>query len=293
MWKYNHTDEMYTGKYDRSEKLYHSDVYLGQDYTDGIYHFKYIKREKKNGKWVYYYKDDLTDQRKKDLLKAETKLLVAKGKSKIANTKRNIAEKIYDKGPEFLKKPKTTHDKKTNTTTISHPFKNKLDSLKSDALIKSNHVKSFSTDVKNAKYQLSESKKKDEKRKKAAKKVIKFLNKLSNAGYKVKKTLDTKALEALSKGHIKYGKTVKKNKTGGEDTKVVKRSNKLLSEGRSSSTTFTGSYNWSGGSGTMKPTTYNDREESYGKIAQAYDDTKKKLYKKYKKKYEKTYGKSK
>lgn len=72
MWEYNHTDEMYTGKYDRSEKLYHSDVYLGQDYTDGIYHFKYIKREKVNGKWVYYYKDDLTATAQKNYNQAQS-----------------------------------------------------------------------------------------------------------------------------------------------------------------------------------------------------------------------------
>lgn len=40
-------------------ELYHSDVYLGKDYSDGIRHFKYIKREKlPNGKWKYYYKDN-------------------------------------------------------------------------------------------------------------------------------------------------------------------------------------------------------------------------------------------
>ena len=47
MWKFNHTNEMYTGRYDRSESLAHSDVYLGQDYSDGIRHWKYIKKVKK------------------------------------------------------------------------------------------------------------------------------------------------------------------------------------------------------------------------------------------------------
>jgi hypothetical protein len=40
------------------DELFHSDIYLGKDFSDGIQHFKYIKREKKNGKWVYYYQDD-------------------------------------------------------------------------------------------------------------------------------------------------------------------------------------------------------------------------------------------
>ena len=40
------------------DEIFHSDIYLGKDFSDGIQHFKYIKREKKNGKWVYYYQDD-------------------------------------------------------------------------------------------------------------------------------------------------------------------------------------------------------------------------------------------
>lgn len=47
------------------DELYHSDTYLGEDYTDGIHHWKYIKRERINGKWRYYYKDDKLDSLKK------------------------------------------------------------------------------------------------------------------------------------------------------------------------------------------------------------------------------------
>lgn len=36
-------------------ELYHSDRYLGADYSNGIKHYKYIKRERINGRWVYYY----------------------------------------------------------------------------------------------------------------------------------------------------------------------------------------------------------------------------------------------
>ena len=43
-------------------ELYHSDIYLGQDFSDGVKHWKYIKREKKNGRWVYYYKNDKLDK---------------------------------------------------------------------------------------------------------------------------------------------------------------------------------------------------------------------------------------
>ena len=39
-------------------ELYHSDKYLGADYSDGIKHWKYVKREPiGNGKYRYYYTD--------------------------------------------------------------------------------------------------------------------------------------------------------------------------------------------------------------------------------------------
>jgi hypothetical protein len=34
----------------------HSDTYLGEDYiSPNLVHWKYIKKERKNGRWVYYY----------------------------------------------------------------------------------------------------------------------------------------------------------------------------------------------------------------------------------------------
>ena len=53
------------------DELYHSEIYLGKDYSDGVKHFKYIKREMKNGRWVYYYSNDLEKQR--DILKDNIK----------------------------------------------------------------------------------------------------------------------------------------------------------------------------------------------------------------------------
>lgn len=63
---YKSTNEMFN-----NSSLYHSDEYLGEDYTDGIKHWKYYRREKlSNGKWRYYYRDknDLiyTSDSKKD-----------------------------------------------------------------------------------------------------------------------------------------------------------------------------------------------------------------------------------
>lgn len=51
------------------ETLMHSDTYLGLDFSNDLAHWKYIKKERKNGRWVYYYKDealDKLDQKKKE-----------------------------------------------------------------------------------------------------------------------------------------------------------------------------------------------------------------------------------
>jgi len=71
MWKYQQTNDMFIKHSD--PELYHSDTYLGKDFSDGIKHWKYIKRERKNGRWVYYYKDDKLNKLEKDYLKARSK----------------------------------------------------------------------------------------------------------------------------------------------------------------------------------------------------------------------------
>lgn len=65
MWQYQNTDELYhANMYKNMNKksnheLYHSDIYLGKDFSDGIKHWKYIKRIKMaNGKWRYVYRDE-------------------------------------------------------------------------------------------------------------------------------------------------------------------------------------------------------------------------------------------
>ena len=68
MWKYNYTDEMYTGQYWSSNELCHRQ-------------HKYIKRVKVNGKWRYYYKDTVEKEysnAKKGFESAENKYIVAR-----------------------------------------------------------------------------------------------------------------------------------------------------------------------------------------------------------------------
>lgn len=78
MWKYVHTDDMYRGLVSDNNGLYHSDTYLGQDYSDGIRHYKYLKKIKtSSGKWRYIYDEsELKNEQKKidALKKVRTKL---------------------------------------------------------------------------------------------------------------------------------------------------------------------------------------------------------------------------
>lgn len=61
---------------DNETELYHSGIYLGKDYSDGIKHWKYIKKERKNGHWVYYYDGSLDRQR--DIKKGEFEYGISK-----------------------------------------------------------------------------------------------------------------------------------------------------------------------------------------------------------------------
>lgn len=55
-----------------SNRLYHSDIYLGQDFSDGIKHYKYLKKVKSSsGKWRYIYDESemRNEEKKIELLK--------------------------------------------------------------------------------------------------------------------------------------------------------------------------------------------------------------------------------
>lgn len=80
--------------------IYRSNVYLGADYSDSIQHFKYIKREQKNGKWVYYYNtSDLNKQ--SNILRKNIKSEKNMIKNKTTYTNPQTGQKF---GPEHYKK---------------------------------------------------------------------------------------------------------------------------------------------------------------------------------------------
>ena len=78
-WKY--------GQNKSNSVLMHSDTYLGEDYSDGIKHYKYIKKEKKNGKMRYYYHD--TDLEDADRAAKETYDEAQKLRNKVLKSKDN------------------------------------------------------------------------------------------------------------------------------------------------------------------------------------------------------------
>ena len=59
----------------RKQELIHSDVYLGEEHDDGLMHWKYIKREKVNGKWRYYYTDTGVKDIQKKFFEADDDLI--------------------------------------------------------------------------------------------------------------------------------------------------------------------------------------------------------------------------
>lgn len=66
-----------------NKELYHSDIYLGEEYSDGIKHYKYLKKVKtSSGKWRYIYDETELKNAKnkmKELEKARKKLEDRKG----------------------------------------------------------------------------------------------------------------------------------------------------------------------------------------------------------------------
>lgn len=84
--------------YFNSEELFHSETYLGADYSDGLQHFKYIRRYRnRKGKWTYVYANKGThNQIVSDLRVAE----MHRSDEKSEKTKSDNSYKRY----EFYKK---------------------------------------------------------------------------------------------------------------------------------------------------------------------------------------------
>ena len=96
------------------ETLFHSDTFLGDEFSDEMYHWKYIKREKKNGKWVYYYDTSELDKFNKGET-VETEKTDSSGRRIHTSTKYEKSDKLFDR--------KSNYEIKTNGSTHSNTTK--------------------------------------------------------------------------------------------------------------------------------------------------------------------------
>lgn len=176
MWRYRHTDEMYHSAVNNHDKnvLYHSDVYLGATFSDGIYHWKYVKREKRNGKWVYYYSDPTYDKAKNTYNAVDKRLKSAESKLVSANTHN---QKVHS-NPNS-----TVEDKDRADIELQKVYKEYESITKSHAKAKKNWEKEQSKKTRG---------------KAIADRVIKIANKASDTHYRAKKIVN-EILKKLSK----------------------------------------------------------------------------------------------
>ena len=101
----------------KSDELYHSDTYLGEEYADdSLCHWKYVKKYKVGDKWRYVYKSELSntthDTPKKMTEDEMTEYIPIKTYNLKSGTKRYVYLSADGK------KIKDTHEK-ISTTKVS------------------------------------------------------------------------------------------------------------------------------------------------------------------------------
>lgn len=83
----------------------------GQLYnTDDLRHWKYVKREKKNGKWRYYYKNSELDNAKKEYDNAKDHSLVANINRATNQVSLDTAKKEFEKDGKVTAEEKAVLD---------------------------------------------------------------------------------------------------------------------------------------------------------------------------------------
>ena len=101
MWEYNKIETTHYNVFStpkiikENDTLCHSDIYLGTDFSDGLRHWKYIKKVRgSNGKFRYYYKNDKLDE-------LETKNNAALGKAMRDSSPYSSVETQYKDGKPY------------------------------------------------------------------------------------------------------------------------------------------------------------------------------------------------
>lgn len=207
MWKYTHTDEMYHSLTNKNE-LFHSDTYLGQDFSDGVKHYKYIKKIPiGNGKFRYIY--DIKDT---------------------YNNSNGRYEKIGGKkASKYGTYTKTNKDGGKSTYIVKKS--NKLFSEKTGSSISVNHGPRDYTTVHNVGRLRQNYDYVSDKVKKATSKTKKKIEKAKTKA-KVTKAIDDKAAKALgmSKAEYQLKKAKTKAKVKIEKAKVKSKVRKTVDD---------------------------------------------------------------
>ena len=132
-------------------ELYHSDVYLGADYSDGLKHWKYIKRYRgRNGKWCYVYANKETHKSiNDDLIKEQRFLDLAKEMHEKSDRTYNAYDraKKYDIGTKKGRDDalRTSTDYKTNA--FNYEYESEQYGRSAYEKIKNNSISSINKEV--------------------------------------------------------------------------------------------------------------------------------------------------
>lgn len=88
-----------------------------------LMHWKYIKREKKNGRWVYYYDEDAADREMKSL---EAKYRQSQQDLKVATSRHNQAKAVLyaDKSQKAKDEEQAARANYSRTARIAYEIEN-------------------------------------------------------------------------------------------------------------------------------------------------------------------------
>ena len=157
MWQYNNTKPNNGYVKHNNTELFHSDTYLGNEFEDELYHWKYIERIKTSKGWKYIYNKAKkavnnalgADERKayekagKDWMKADKEVSKAYEKYNNSGTPvGSVGAKIIDPEAEkeykdaLAKKEKAEKRLKESSKKYSRTVYGKIEKAKSNGTIK-------------------------------------------------------------------------------------------------------------------------------------------------------------
>lgn len=123
-------------------ELYHSGTYLGKDYSDGIKHWKYVKKERVNGKWRYYYADEEYENALKEYNRSKLALGEYEDAYRKSNSKATELESRYKLSKAFKNDKKIQNDayyKAKAERSLSDKFQKKYSEARANGIRAANN----------------------------------------------------------------------------------------------------------------------------------------------------------